>query len=75
MHANWQGIVSKRLQVTSKPSILERHSLDFHPRLEGNGFYIETNNAEIEEQLKPQFPTVDDVKGTSPPYVGLFLRI
>ena len=42
---------------------------------EENGFYIETNNAEIEEQPKPQFPTVDEVKGASPPCAGLFIPI
>ena len=42
---------------------------------DGNGFYIETDDAQIEEQLKTQFPTIEEVEGAEPPYAGLFLRI
>ncbi len=42
---------------------------------EGNGFYIETDDAQIEQQLKTHFPWVEDMEGASPPYAGLFIRI
>ena len=42
---------------------------------EGNGFYIETDDAQIEQQLKTHFPSVEEVDGATPAYVGLFIRI
>jgi len=42
---------------------------------DGSGFYIETDDAQIEQQLKVHFPSIEDVQGASPPYAGLFLRI
>lgn len=42
---------------------------------EGSGFYIETNDPEIKESLKSQFPLMEEVDGASPSYEGLFIRI
>jgi hypothetical protein len=42
---------------------------------EGSGFYVETNDPQIERQLKRQFASVEEVEGASPPYVSLFIRI
>gem|GEM_PF-315167 len=42
---------------------------------EGNGFYIETDDTQIEQQLKTQFPAMEEVEGAQPPYAGLFLRV
>ena len=42
---------------------------------DGTGFYIETNDPEITNQLKQHFHAVDDVEGAYPPYEGLFIRI
>ena len=42
---------------------------------EGRGFYIETDDAQIEQQLKTHFPSVEEVDGATPPYAGLFIRI
>ncbi|HKY53978.1 MAG TPA: hypothetical protein VJM08_06710, partial [Anaerolineales bacterium] len=42
---------------------------------EGNGFYIETNDTQIEKKLKTNFPEMEAVEGADPPYVGLFIRI
>ena len=42
---------------------------------EGSGFYIETDDTQIEQQLKTHFPLVEEVEGASPPYAGLFIRI
>jgi tetratricopeptide (TPR) repeat protein len=41
---------------------------------EGNGFYIETNDPKSRERLKTRFPSVEEVEGASPPYVGLFIH-
>jgi tetratricopeptide (TPR) repeat protein len=41
---------------------------------EGSGFYIETDDAQIVQQLKTHFPSVEDVDGATPPYAGLFIR-
>jgi tetratricopeptide (TPR) repeat protein len=41
----------------------------------GSGFYIETDDTQIEKLLKTHFPSVEEVEGASPPYAGLFLRI
>ena len=41
----------------------------------GSGFYIETNDPQIEKQLKAHFPAVEEMEGASPPYTSLFLRI
>ena len=42
---------------------------------QGSGFYLETDDAQIENLLKTHFPSVEEVEGASPPYAGLFLRI
>ena len=42
---------------------------------EGSGFYIETDDTQIENLLKTHFPSMEEVEGASPPYAGLFLRI
>jgi tetratricopeptide (TPR) repeat protein len=42
---------------------------------EGNGFYIESNDLEVKERLKAQFPAAEEVEGASPSYNGLFIRI
>jgi tetratricopeptide (TPR) repeat protein len=42
---------------------------------EGSGFYIETDDTQIEQQLKTHFPAMEEVEGASPPYVGLFIRL
>ena len=41
---------------------------------QGNGFYVETNDARISERLKGRFPSTEAVEGAAPPYVGLFIR-
>jgi tetratricopeptide (TPR) repeat protein len=42
---------------------------------DGSGFYIETDDPEVERQLKEYFQAIEEVDGASPPYVGLFIRI
>jgi tetratricopeptide (TPR) repeat protein len=42
---------------------------------DGSGFYIETNDSQIEKQLKAHFQAVEQVEGAYPPYEGLFIRI
>jgi tetratricopeptide (TPR) repeat protein len=42
---------------------------------EGSGFYIETDDPQIEKQLKAHFQAVDEVEGANPPYQGMFIRI
>jgi tetratricopeptide (TPR) repeat protein len=42
---------------------------------DGSGFYIETDDRQIEEQLKSYFQAVEEVEGADPPYQGLFIRI
>jgi tetratricopeptide (TPR) repeat protein len=42
---------------------------------QGNGFYVETNDARISERLKARFPATEEVEGAAPPYVGLFVRL
>ena len=42
---------------------------------QGSGFYIETDDTQVENLLKTHFPSVEEVEGASPPYAGLFLRI
>ena len=42
---------------------------------DGSGFYIETDDPQVEKQLKAHFQAVEDVEGVYPPYEGLFLRI
>jgi len=42
---------------------------------DGSGFYIETDDPQIEKQLKVHFPAVEEVDGAYPPYAGLFIRI
>lgn len=41
---------------------------------DGSGFYIETNDPKIREQLKSHFQSVEDVEGAEPPYEALFIR-
>jgi hypothetical protein len=41
----------------------------------GNGFYLETNDDEIQERLVTRFASMEEVEGASPPYAGLFIRI
>lgn len=41
----------------------------------GSGFYMETNDPKVKEQLKAHFPWVEEVEGAYPPYEGLFLPI
>ncbi|HET6594017.1 MAG TPA: tetratricopeptide repeat protein [Anaerolineales bacterium] len=41
----------------------------------GSGFYIETNDPKVREQLRTRFPSVQEVEGAYPPYEGLFLPI
>ena len=42
---------------------------------DGNGFYIETDDPKIEQQLKSHFQALEEVEGANPPYEGLFIRI
>jgi len=42
---------------------------------DGSGFYIETNDPQIEKQLKAHFESVEEVEGAYPPYEGLFIHI
>ncbi|HEX9334225.1 MAG TPA: tetratricopeptide repeat protein, partial [Anaerolineales bacterium] len=42
---------------------------------DGSGFYIETNDPKIKEQLKTHFQASEDVEGAYPPYEGLFIGI
>jgi tetratricopeptide (TPR) repeat protein len=42
---------------------------------DGNGFYMETDDTQIEQQLKTHFPAMEEVEGAEPPYEGLFIRI
>jgi tetratricopeptide (TPR) repeat protein len=42
---------------------------------EGSGFYIEINDANIQERLQTHFPSAEEVDGASPLYAGLFIRI
>ena len=44
---------------------------------EGNGFYIETDDPQVEKQLKAHYhyQAVEEVEGASPPYQGFFIRI
>ncbi len=42
---------------------------------EGNGFYVETDDPQVEKQLKAHYQAVEEVEGASPPYQGFFIRI
>jgi len=42
---------------------------------DGSGFYIEIDDPKSKERLITQFPSAEEVDGTSPPYEGLFIRI
>ena len=42
---------------------------------EGNGFYVETDDPQVEKQLKAHDQAVEEVEGASPPYQGFFIRI
>jgi tetratricopeptide (TPR) repeat protein len=45
---------------------------------DGSGFYMETDDPKIEQQLKAHFQAleeVEEVEGANPPYQGLFLRL
>jgi tetratricopeptide (TPR) repeat protein len=42
---------------------------------EGNGFYVETDDPQVEKQLKVHYQAVEEVEGASPPYQGFFIRI
>jgi tetratricopeptide (TPR) repeat protein len=41
---------------------------------DGSGFYIETDDPQIVDQLKAHFEAMEEVEGASPPYEGLFIR-
>ena len=42
---------------------------------DGSGFYIETDDPQVEKQLKAHFQAVEQVEGADPPYESLFIRI
>ena len=42
---------------------------------DGSGFYIETDDPQIEKQLKAHFQALEEVEGANPPYKSLFIRI
>jgi tetratricopeptide (TPR) repeat protein len=42
---------------------------------EGSGFYIETDDPQVEKQLKARFQALEEVEGAYPPYRGMFIRI
>lgn len=42
---------------------------------DGSGFYIETDDPLVEQQLKAQFPALEEVEGADPPYQSLFIPI
>jgi tetratricopeptide (TPR) repeat protein len=42
---------------------------------DGNGFYIETDDPKIKEQLKTNFQRIEEVEGASPPYESLFIAL
>jgi tetratricopeptide (TPR) repeat protein len=42
---------------------------------DGSGFYIETDDTQIEQRLKTNFPAIEEVEGAQPLYAGLFIRI
>jgi tetratricopeptide (TPR) repeat protein len=42
---------------------------------DGSGFYIETNDVEVRQQLQTHFQSVEEVEGAQPPYAGLFIPI
>ena len=42
---------------------------------EGSGFYIETDDPLVEEQIKTHHHAVEEVEGASPPYQGFFIRL
>jgi tetratricopeptide (TPR) repeat protein len=42
---------------------------------DGNGFYVETDDPQIENQLKAHFETAEEVEGAEPPYEGIFIPI
>ncbi len=42
---------------------------------DGNGFYIEIDDPQIEKQLRAHFPAMEEVEGAQPPYTGLFIPI
>jgi hypothetical protein len=42
---------------------------------DGSGFYVETDNPQIEKQLKAHFAAVEEVEGAEPPYTGFFIPI
>ena len=41
----------------------------------GNGFYIETNDPKIKEELKRDFRSMEEVEGARPPYESLFIGV
>jgi len=53
----------------------ERSPWIFLRAWDGNGFYIETDDPQIEKALKKRFPAVEEVEGANPPYVSLFLPL
>ena len=42
---------------------------------EGSGFYIETDDPQVERRLKKHFQAVEEAEGATPPYQGFFVRI
>jgi hypothetical protein len=40
---------------------------------EGSGFYVETDDPQIEKQLKARFAAAEEVESATPPYAGLFI--
>jgi hypothetical protein len=42
---------------------------------DGNGFYLETNDTQVKQRLKSQFPEMQEVEGATPSYEGLFIQI
>jgi tetratricopeptide (TPR) repeat protein len=42
---------------------------------DGSGFYVETDDPQVEKQLKAHFAAVEEVEGAEPPYAGFFIPI
>jgi tetratricopeptide (TPR) repeat protein len=42
---------------------------------DGSGFYVETDDPQIEKQLQAHFEATEKVEGAEPPYAGLFIPI